>query len=107
MSKKLSIIIITCIVLITSLAGYFGSKLTFDYDFEHFFPQNDPDLEYFLNYRNTYENDNDYLLNAFERILFKVILKKHKYACKSYQGFCRQNLSEPLGFTAQAFSHAA
>jgi predicted RND superfamily exporter protein len=62
LSKKLSIIIITCIVLITSLAGYFGSKLTFDYDFEHFFPQNDPDLEYFLNYRNTYENDNDYLL---------------------------------------------
>ena len=62
MSKKLSILILICIVFVTSIAVFLGSKLTFDYDFEHFFPQNDPDLEYFLNYRDTYENDNDYVL---------------------------------------------
>lgn len=39
-----------------------GSKLEFDYDFENFFPQNDKDLDYFLEYRETFENDNDYIL---------------------------------------------
>jgi len=39
-----------------------SSKLEFDYDFEHFFPQNDTDLDYFLEYRKTFENDNDFTL---------------------------------------------
>jgi predicted RND superfamily exporter protein len=39
-----------------------SSKLEFDYDFEHFFPQGDSDLDYFLKYRKTFENDNDYVL---------------------------------------------
>ena len=39
-----------------------SSKLEFDYDFENFFPQNDTDLDYFLEYRKTFENDNDYVL---------------------------------------------
>jgi predicted RND superfamily exporter protein len=64
LSKKLSILIIVVIVFITGLTGFLGSQLTFDYDFEHFFPQNDPDLEYFLDFRKTYENDNDYILIA-------------------------------------------
>ncbi|MHA7129362.1 efflux RND transporter permease subunit [Algoriphagus namhaensis] len=36
----------------------------FDYDFEQFFPQNDPDLDFYESYRSTFENDNDYLLFA-------------------------------------------
>lgn len=39
-----------------------SSKLKFDYDFENFFPQDDPDLDYFLAYRKVFENDNDYVL---------------------------------------------
>lgn len=62
MSKRLSIIIITALFLFTGIAGFMSSKLTFDYDFEHFFPQDDPDLDYFLEYRKTFENDNDYVL---------------------------------------------
>ena len=62
MNKRLSIIIIAGIFLVTGIAGVLGSKLEFDYDFEHFFPQNDPDLEFFLEYRKIYENDNDYVL---------------------------------------------
>lgn len=62
MNKKLSIIIIAGIFLVTGIAAALSSKLEFDYDFEHFFPQNDPDLEFFLEYRKIYENDNDYVL---------------------------------------------
>lgn len=44
------------------MASFSASQLEFDYDFENFFPQNDPDLDYFLAYRETFENDNDYVL---------------------------------------------
>lgn len=62
MSKRISIIIIVALFLFTGIAGFMSSKLEFDYDFEHFFPQNDTDLDYFLEYRKTFENDNDYVL---------------------------------------------
>lgn len=62
MQKRSSILIIISLVIFTSLAAISASHLEFDYDFEHFFPQNDPDLDYFLEYRETFENDNDYVL---------------------------------------------
>ena len=62
MSKKLSIIILISVFLFTGVAGFMSSKLEFDYDFENFFPQDDPDLDFFLEYRKTFENDNDYVL---------------------------------------------
>ena len=62
MQKRTSILIIIALVIFTGLAGISASFLEFDYDFENFFPQNDPDLEYFLEYRETFENDNDYVL---------------------------------------------
>ena len=66
MSRSLSIVIISLVILFTGITAFLGSKLDFDYDFEHFFPQNDPDLDYFLKYRETFENDNDYVLIAIE-----------------------------------------
>lgn len=36
----------------------------FNYDFEQFFPQEDSDLEFYQEYREKFENDNDYLLVA-------------------------------------------
>jgi len=62
LQKRSSILIIIALVIFTGLAAISASQLEFDYDFEHFFPQNDPDLEYFLEYRETFENDNDYVL---------------------------------------------
>ncbi len=62
MKKRSSFLIIISLVIFTGLAGFSASFLEFDYDFEHFFPQNDPDLDYFLEYRETFENDNDYVL---------------------------------------------
>jgi len=81
LSKKISIIIIIVILLITSLSGFLSSKLSFDYDFEHFFPKNDADLEYFLKFREVYENDNDYILIALVKnggIFNKNFLEKAK-----------------------------
>ncbi len=62
MKKRSSILIIIGLIIFTGLAGVSASFLEFDYDFENFFPQNDPDLDYFLEYRETFENDNDYVL---------------------------------------------
>jgi predicted RND superfamily exporter protein len=67
-SKRISIIIIVALFLFTGIAGFMSSKLEFDYDFEHFFPQNDTDLDYFLDYRKTFENDNDYVLISIGNI---------------------------------------
>ncbi len=38
----------------------------FDYDFEQFFPQDDPDLEFYEVFKSSFESDNDYLLFAIE-----------------------------------------
>ena len=62
MQKRSSILIIISLVIFTGLAGISASFLEFDYNLDHFFPQNDPDLDYFLEYRETFENDNDYVL---------------------------------------------
>lgn len=62
MSKRVSVLIIVTLFIFTGTFAFLGSKLEFDYNFEHFFPQNDPDLDFFLEYRETFENDNDYVL---------------------------------------------
>jgi len=62
LTKKLALFIVIILVLFTGTSTFLSSNLKFDYNFEHFFPQNDPDLEFFLDYRDTYENDNDYVL---------------------------------------------
>lgn len=36
----------------------------FNYDFDQFFPQQDPDLDFYQEFKRTFENDNDYLLFA-------------------------------------------
>ncbi|MBW6482690.1 MAG: MMPL family transporter [Vicingaceae bacterium] len=64
MSKKIALFIVILIVLFTSIAAFLSTKLEFDYNFENFFPKNDADLDYFLEYRQVFENDNDYILIA-------------------------------------------
>ncbi len=79
MSKRSSILIIITLVIFTGVAAFLSSRLAFDYDFEHFFPQNDPDLDYFLDYRETFENDNDYVLISVgnqESVFNKEFLQK-------------------------------
>ncbi len=62
LSKRSSWIIIAVIAVLTVLMGWSAANLKFNYNFEDFFPKGDPELEYFLKFRESFENDNDYLL---------------------------------------------
>jgi predicted RND superfamily exporter protein len=42
------------------------SKLKFDYDFEAFFPHEDPETEFYLNFRKDFETDNDFFIVVLE-----------------------------------------
>ena len=42
------------------------SNIGFDYDFESFFPQDDPETAYYLNFRDHFETDNDFILIGIE-----------------------------------------
>lgn len=48
----------------TILILVFRPAPKFDYDFENFFGQENDELEFYLDYRDMFENDNDYLLLA-------------------------------------------
>lgn len=60
--KLLSKAIILCILLLTILFGWPLQNLKFDYDIESFFSQSDPDLAYYLDFRERFENDNNFVL---------------------------------------------
>lgn len=48
------------------LSVYYSLQLQFNYNFESFFPTDDPELQFYQKFRETYESDNDYLLLAVE-----------------------------------------
>ncbi|MEM7160951.1 MAG: MMPL family transporter [Bacteroidota bacterium] len=64
--KKLRKIAFTVIGSIAALTVFFcfqiTDKLTTNYDFEKFFPQNDPETDFFLEFRDKFETDNDFVL---------------------------------------------
>lgn len=62
MGTKRSKYLILFLIVVTIIQVFFASKLVFNYDFESFFPKNDPDLEYFQKHRAQFGNDNDFLL---------------------------------------------
>ncbi|MEM6726502.1 MAG: hypothetical protein AAF598_20865, partial [Bacteroidota bacterium] len=43
---------------------YFAFQLRFSFDFEQFFPTGDPDLEFFLEFREKFETDDNFLMVA-------------------------------------------
>ncbi|MEO1435337.1 MAG: MMPL family transporter, partial [Bacteroidota bacterium] len=43
---------------------YFAFQLKFSFDFEQFFPVGDPDLEFFLEFREKFETDDNFLMVA-------------------------------------------
>jgi predicted RND superfamily exporter protein len=60
--KKISCLVIAVILMLTGFNAYYASRLRFDYNFDHFFPNGDEDLAYYNNYRAQFGNDNDYIL---------------------------------------------
>lgn len=62
MARKLAI---ATLLLLVAASVYFITGLgdmRFDYDFEKFFPQDDPETQFFLDYRETFGSDNDFVL---------------------------------------------
>ena len=58
--------VIAVVAVLTVVSGLLVSRLEFNYDFEEFFPQNDPATHYFLDYRNSFESDFDYFIVVLE-----------------------------------------
>ena len=65
-AKNIRILAIT-LALLTLFVCIGLLKLRFDYDFEKFYPKEDPDTAFFEEYRKKFNSDNDYLLIAIER----------------------------------------
>lgn len=53
-------------VLLTAVSLYFSLQIGFSFDFEQFFPQGDPDLEFFQEFTENFESDDNFLLVAVE-----------------------------------------
>lgn len=63
--KSVSYLILSVSILLTLLLLIFRPTPAFDYDFEQFFPQDDPDLTFYQGYfEKNFGSDNDYLLLA-------------------------------------------
>lgn len=58
--------ILIIIGVISLLAAWNLKDVRFDYNFERFFPVNDPELEFLLEFRDKFEPDNDFTLIAIE-----------------------------------------
>lgn len=64
--KRISYTALGFVAVITVLSFYELRNIKFDYDFESFFPQDDPDLDKYIDFRNTFEYDNEFILLAIE-----------------------------------------
>lgn len=64
--KLISWISLGLVLVITGLSVYELRKIKFDYDFESFFPINDPDRDTYIKFRNTFEYDNEFVLIAIQ-----------------------------------------
>lgn len=60
--KRISRIVLLGLLFAMVFLGYRSSQLRFDYDFEKFFPEANEDLLFYQDFRETFENDNDFVL---------------------------------------------
>ncbi|NND93905.1 MAG: MMPL family transporter [Flavobacteriales bacterium] len=64
--KRIAKWTLVVVAILTVFMGYQVSKLGFDYDFERFFPQNDPETDFFLAHRDKYGSENDFIMISIE-----------------------------------------
>ena len=50
------------IAVLTVLAGWRASQIGFNYDFEAFFPEGQPETAFYLQFREAFSTDNDFIL---------------------------------------------
>jgi predicted RND superfamily exporter protein len=56
-----------CFIALTAFLGYRVTSVRLDYDFEKFFPLNDEETNFFMDFRDKFKSENDFLLIAVER----------------------------------------
>ncbi|RPG80780.1 MAG: hypothetical protein CBC74_004590 [Crocinitomicaceae bacterium TMED114] len=54
--------ILVAIGLMTALAGWRAAHIGFNYDFEAFFPEGQPETAFYLQFREAFSTDNDFIL---------------------------------------------
>jgi predicted RND superfamily exporter protein len=62
MNKILARFIIVVVLAFTAVSAYFITQLKFDYEFENFFPTDDPDLDFYKAYMEQFSPDVDFVL---------------------------------------------
>ncbi len=62
MYERLSKIVLLILALLTIGAFFLLSRLSFDYNFENFFPEQDKETEYYRYFREVFETDNDFAI---------------------------------------------
>ncbi len=65
--NNLRLLSIAVFSILAALSVYFIFQLKFTFDFEQFFPQGDPDLEFFMEFREKFEPDDNFLFVAVRR----------------------------------------
>ena len=65
--KRYNILILAAFGVILALSLYFATKVKFDYNFEAFFPHDNPELDFYYDFRNKFEPDDNYILIALKR----------------------------------------
>ncbi len=76
--------ILISIILLTSLMGYWGSKVTMKYEFVPVIPQNDPDMVNFRNFKKTFGEDGNVFILGFndKRIYQLAYFQKYYQLCE-------------------------
>jgi uncharacterized protein len=57
-------VILAVVLAISVFLGFFARGIKFDYDFEAFFPLDDPETQFFEEHRHRFESDNDFIFIA-------------------------------------------
>ncbi|MFN7913463.1 MAG: efflux RND transporter permease subunit [Bacteroidota bacterium] len=86
--KKYYTLVLLFVAAFTILSAFRLINLSFNYDFESFFPNEDHELEVYNNYRKTFEYDNEFALVAIENkagIFNKTFLLKVDKFCKEIE----------------------
>jgi len=64
--KNIARIVLLLVFGLTAFLAWRSVHVKFDYDFEKFFPGDDPDTRYFFEYREKFSSDNDFVLIGLE-----------------------------------------
>ena len=62
LTRRNAWLMLAALAIITLPALFALRNLRLDHDFEKFFPQDDPELDHYLDFRTRFGNDNDYVL---------------------------------------------